>query len=174
MNTFHGTKNEKNWSFKPTTTVPLLGRQPLKLIIDSNWFINLFPPMERILSSATRWKSNKFLESVLSWAKVEVFMYMVVIFSVPLFFVLVLLVFLWSSFYLVVTTFRRLALFWWILPLTRRGRDAETSWQQDKKTTTGRQTRQKNKEEWKRKDYNHVHLTNFDNLWINSININGP
>ena len=51
------------------------------------------------------------LESVLSWAKVEVFMYMAVIFSFPLFLVLVLLVFLWSSLCLVVTTFWRLALF---------------------------------------------------------------
>ena len=51
------------------------------------------------------------LESVLSWAKVEVFMYMAVIFFFPLFLVLVLIVFLWSSLCLVVTTFWRLALF---------------------------------------------------------------
>ena len=38
MNTFHGTKNEKNWSFKPTTTVPLLGRQPLKSSKDHSNF----------------------------------------------------------------------------------------------------------------------------------------
>ena len=39
-------------------------------------------------------------------------MYMVVIFSFPLFIILALFVFLWSSLCLVVTTFRRLALFW--------------------------------------------------------------
>ena len=33
---FMAQKNERNWSFKPTTTVPLLGRQPLKALI-SPW-----------------------------------------------------------------------------------------------------------------------------------------
>ena len=30
---FMAQKMKKNWSFKPTTTVPLLGRQPLKLFL---------------------------------------------------------------------------------------------------------------------------------------------
>ena len=50
MNAFHGTKNEETQKLKPTTTVPFLGRRPLKqastrllyakkFILDQKWTV---------------------------------------------------------------------------------------------------------------------------------------
>ena len=82
-------------------------------------------------------------------------MYMVVIFSFPFFLVLVLLVFLWSSLCLVVTTFR---------PHQKRARHRNVVTTRHKDDHAQEHKQDKNKEEWKRKDHNHVHTETNTNM----------